>query len=79
MLTVCVLLSALYVYNQSYDFFRFAIDWLIPVCVPVTEELLTTKEQQNKFKLTLDYMTSLCIDPLWVADSATNNKNYVKR
>lgn len=39
--TLCVLVSTLNVYIQSYDaFFRFVADWLIPVCVPVTEELL---------------------------------------
>lgn len=39
--TLCVLVSTLNVYIQSYDcFFRFAVDWLNPVCVPVTEELL---------------------------------------
>lgn len=34
----------------------------------------TTKGKQHKFKLTLDYMTSFCIDPLRMADSATTIK-----
>lgn len=81
--TLCVLVSTLNVYIQSYDaFFRFAVDWLIPVCVPVTEELLWPK--YNKRKTTQIQVNTGLYDIILYRSLAHgrlrhDNKNYVKR
>lgn len=76
--TLCVLVSTLNVYIQSYDAFSdlLLIGWFLCVFLSLRSyfDPNTTNGKQHKFKLTLDYMTSFCIDPLRMADSATTIK-----